>query len=161
MQAIGWITCDAERAKLREDNRARTKVPRIRKIVLPDISKIPGARKGLLPAFLAPSLASLTDRPPSGPKWVHEIKYDGYRMQARVDGLNIRLLTRKSLDWTERFRSIATARSAPSRSALSFRIAKISNNGFESSSDAHTSRMYASPTATKTIVFSIRSYARI
>jgi bifunctional non-homologous end joining protein LigD len=109
MQAIGRIACDAERAKLREDNRARTKVPRIRKIVLPDISKLPGARKGLLPAFLAPSLASLTERPPSGPKWVHEIKYDGYRMQARIDGPNIRLLTRKSLDWTERFRSIATA----------------------------------------------------
>jgi len=109
MQAIGRMTCDAERAKLREDNRARTKVPRIRKIVLPDISKLPGAKKGLLPAFLAPSLASLTDRPPSGPKWVHEIKYDGYRMQARIDGPNIRLLTRKSLDWTERFRSIATA----------------------------------------------------
>src|ERR1700686_83557 len=109
MQAIGWITCDAERAKLREDNRARTKVPRIRKIVLPDISKLPGAKMGLLPAFLPPSLASLTDRPPSGPKWVHEIKYDGYRMQARVDGLNIRLLTRNSHDWTERFRSVATA----------------------------------------------------
>src|ERR1700731_2483421 len=109
MQAIGRITCDAERAKLREDNRARTKVPGIRKTFVPDISKIPGAKKGLLPAFLAPSLASLTDRPPSGPKWVHEIKYDGYRMQASIDGPNIRLLTRKSLDWTERFRSIARA----------------------------------------------------
>src|ERR1700682_407863 len=109
MQAIGRMTCDAERAKLRDDNRARTKVPRIRKIVLPDISKLPGAKKGLLPAFLAPSLASLTDRPPSGPKWVHEIKYDGYRMQARIDGPNIWLLTGKSLDWTERFRSVATA----------------------------------------------------
>src|ERR1700722_10391877 len=108
MQAIGRMTCDAERAKLREDNRARTKVPRIRKAESPDISKIPGARKGPLPAFLAPSLASLTDRPPRGPKWVHEIKYDGYRMQARIDGPNIRLLTRKSLDWTGRFCSLAT-----------------------------------------------------
>src|ERR1700680_3610866 len=104
MQAIGGITWAGERAKLREDNRARTKVSRIRKIVLPDISKIPGAKKGLLPAFLAPSLASLTDRPPSGPKWVHEIKYDGYRMQARIDGPNIRLLTRQNLGWTKRFR---------------------------------------------------------
>jgi bifunctional non-homologous end joining protein LigD len=109
MQAIGRMTCDAERAKLREDNRARTKVPRTRKIALPDIRKLPGAKKGLLPAFLAPSLASLTDRPPIGPKWVHEIKYDGYRMQARIDGPNIRLLTRKSLDWTKRFRNISEA----------------------------------------------------
>jgi bifunctional non-homologous end joining protein LigD len=109
MQAIGRIACDAERAKLSEDNRTRTRVPRIWKIVLPDIRKLPGAKKGLLPAFLAPSLASLTDRPPSGPKWVHEIKYDGYRMQARIDGPNVRVLTRKNLDWTGRFRSIATA----------------------------------------------------
>jgi hypothetical protein len=51
----------------------------------------------------------LCDTPPSGPKWVHEIKYDGYRMQARIDGQDIRLLTRKKLDWTKRFRSIAVA----------------------------------------------------
>jgi bifunctional non-homologous end joining protein LigD len=42
-------------------------------------------------------------------KWTHEIKYDGYRMQARIDGRTIRLLTRKKLDWTERSRSIAGA----------------------------------------------------
>ena len=92
-----------------ENNRAQTKVPTRRKSVLPDISKIGGARKGLLSAFLEPSLASLCDTPPSGPKWVHEIKYDGFRMQARIDRQDIRLLTRKKLDWTKRFRSIAVA----------------------------------------------------
>ena len=76
---------------------------------LPDIGKLSGARAGLLPAFLEPSLASSCEKPPSGPKWIHEIKYDGYRMQARIDGRKIRLLTRKKLDWTERFRSIADA----------------------------------------------------
>ena len=45
--------------------------------------------------------------PPSGPKWVHEI--DGYRMQVRIEGQDIRLLTRKNIDWTKRFRSIAAA----------------------------------------------------
>jgi bifunctional non-homologous end joining protein LigD len=94
---------------LRENNSSQTKVPTRRKSVLPDISKIGGARKGLLPAFLEPSLASLCDTPPTGPKWVHEIKYDGYRMQARIAGQDIRLLTRKKLDWTKRFRSIAVA----------------------------------------------------
>jgi ATP-dependent DNA ligase len=94
---------------LRENDRAQTKVPTRRKSVLPDISKIGGAREGLLPGFLEPSLASLCDTPPTGPKWVHEIKYDGYRMQARIDGQDIRLLTRKKLDWTKRFRSIAVA----------------------------------------------------
>jgi len=94
---------------LPERDRPRTKAPTRRKSVVADTSKIGGARRGLLPAFLAPSLASLCATPPSGPKWVHEIKYDGYRMQARIEGQDIRLLTRKNLDWTKRFRSIAAA----------------------------------------------------
>jgi bifunctional non-homologous end joining protein LigD len=73
------------------------------------LGKLSGARKGLLPTFLEPSSALPCEKPPSGPKWIHEIKYDGYRMQARIDGRSIRLLTRKKLDWTERFRSIAGA----------------------------------------------------
>jgi bifunctional non-homologous end joining protein LigD len=40
---------------------------------------------------------------------VHEIKYDGYRVQARIDGSNVRLLTRKALDWTSRFAPVAAA----------------------------------------------------
>jgi bifunctional non-homologous end joining protein LigD len=77
--------------------------------VLPDISKIAGARKGALPAFLEPSLASPCDKPPSGPKWIHEIKHDGYRIQARIDGAKATLLTRKGLDWTARFSNIMPA----------------------------------------------------
>ncbi|WP_406858088.1 DNA ligase D [Alsobacter sp. KACC 23698] len=69
--------------------------------------KAKGARKGLLPVFLEPSLASLIEEPPTGGDWIHEIKYDGYRMQARLDGGEAQLLTRKGLDWTERFGSIA------------------------------------------------------
>ncbi len=99
----------AAAGEVRQDHAARATVTKARKIVLPDIRKLSGARTGLLPVFLEPSLASLCEKPPTGPKWVHEIKYDGYRMQARIDGRTIRLLTRKKLDWTERFRSIADA----------------------------------------------------
>src|SRR5690606_31933281 len=42
-------------------------------------------------------------------KWVHEIKYDGYRIEARVDARTVQLLTRKGLDWTARFSGIAVA----------------------------------------------------
>ncbi|MGP0091025.1 MAG: non-homologous end-joining DNA ligase [Xanthobacteraceae bacterium] len=70
---------------------------------------VEGARPGPLPAFLEPSLAQLSDKPPSGPNWVHEIKYDGYRIQARIDGGEVRLSTRKALDWTTRFPTIAAA----------------------------------------------------
>jgi bifunctional non-homologous end joining protein LigD len=94
---------------LRVDHKARAKAVRGRKLVLPDIGRIRGARKGLLPTFLEPSLASPCEKPPTGAKWIHEIKHDGYRIQARIDGGTARLLTRKGLDWTVRFRSVADA----------------------------------------------------
>jgi bifunctional non-homologous end joining protein LigD len=99
----------AAKGTVREDHKARIKVAASRKLILPDIRKVKGARKGILPPFVEPSLAAVCDKPPSGGKWVHEIKFDGYRIQARIDGGKIRMKTRKGLDWTERFRSIATA----------------------------------------------------
>ncbi len=59
------------------------------------------------PAFVAPQLATLTERPPGGVGWAHEIKFDGYRMQLRVHGGRATLKTRKGLDWTARFAAIA------------------------------------------------------
>jgi bifunctional non-homologous end joining protein LigD len=94
---------------VRVDHAARNRVAKARRRLLPDVGKVPGARKKLLPAFLEPSLASPCEKPPSGPKWIHEIKHNGYRMQARIDAGSIRLLTRKGLDWTDRFASIASA----------------------------------------------------
>ncbi|HEY6257719.1 MAG TPA: DNA ligase D, partial [Xanthobacteraceae bacterium] len=94
---------------VRADHAARGKIAKARKRVLPDVGKVAGARKKLLPQFQEPSLASPCEKPPSGPKWIHEIKHNGYRMQARIDAGVVRLLTRKALDWTERFASIAAA----------------------------------------------------
>jgi bifunctional non-homologous end joining protein LigD len=71
--------------------------------------KIEGARSGRLPNFVAPELATLTATAPSGHDWVHEIKFDGYRIQARIHGGKVSLKTRKGLDWTERFPTIAAA----------------------------------------------------
>ena len=99
----------AAEGELRVDHKARTAAARKRKLILPDIGSFPGARKGLLPTFLEPSRASPCEKPPSGPKWIHEIKHDGYRIQARIDGPTTRLFTRKALDWTARFRTIADA----------------------------------------------------
>jgi bifunctional non-homologous end joining protein LigD len=99
----------ASTGTLRVDHEQRAAAVRGRRRLLPDVGKVAGARKGLLPTFLEPSLASPCDKPPSGPKWIHEIKHDGYRIQARINGRETRLLTRKALDWTARFRSIADA----------------------------------------------------
>ena len=99
----------AAKGSVRIDHAARTKEKRARKSPLPDLGKVRGARKRLLPTFVEPSLAASCDRPPSGPKWVHEIKHDGYRIQARLDGGKVQLFTRKNLDWTARFGAITEA----------------------------------------------------
>jgi bifunctional non-homologous end joining protein LigD len=62
-----------------------------------------------LPDFVPPCLATLSERAPDDPSWVHEIKFDGYRIQARLADGEAKLLTRKALDWADRFRPIADA----------------------------------------------------
>ncbi len=72
-----------------------------------------------LPDFVPFSLAAFYDRPPGGPNWIHEIKFDGYRLEARLDRGKVRLLTRKRQDWTHRFPSVAAAVAAlPAQTAL-------------------------------------------
>ncbi|MGZ8309542.1 MAG: DNA ligase D, partial [Rhodoplanes sp.] len=72
-----------------------------------------GARKAAasaaLPDFVPPELAELAASPPEGPNFIHEIKFDGYRMQARLDRGTVILKTRNGLDWTARFRPVAAA----------------------------------------------------
>src|SRR5262249_31653159 len=63
----------------------------------------------LMPQFIPPELCKLAERPPSGAGWVHEVKFDGYRIQAGVEDGQVVLRTRKSLNWTDRFPSIARA----------------------------------------------------
>ena len=56
-----------------------------------------------------PQLARLAEVPPSGPDWVHEIKFDGYRTLCRINGKDVRMLTRNGLDWTEKYESLVPA----------------------------------------------------
>lgn len=60
-------------------------------------------------AFIAPALCTPIEIPPRGDQWLHEIKYDGYRLQAAVSGQGVRLYTRTGLDWTGKFTQIAGA----------------------------------------------------
>lgn len=60
-------------------------------------------KKTPLPDFIPPSLATLAPKPPQGDDWLHEIKFDGYRLQVRIADSKVRLLTRSGLDWTDRF----------------------------------------------------------
>lgn len=70
-------------------------------------SRIAGARKGRLPERPMPQLASAATAAPAGDEWLHEIKYDGYRLMARIERGEVRLITRGGLDWTEKFPALA------------------------------------------------------
>jgi DNA ligase D-like protein (predicted ligase) len=68
--------------------------------------------------WVKPQLCKVVDVPPQGPEWLHEIKYDGYRMHARLHRGRAELLTRTGLDWTHKYPLIAAALSAlPAREA--------------------------------------------
>ena len=63
-------------------------------------------------AFVEPMLAKRVEDAPGGDSWIHEIKYDGYRIQAAASGDSVRLYTRTGLDWTGKFQAVADALSA-------------------------------------------------
>ena len=110
-----------ERAKQAKPAAGQTKAAaknkvRPRPVPLPE--QITATREPL-PDFIPPQLASLAEKPPKGDGWLHELKLDGYRMQARLDGKRAQLLTRSGLDWTHRMPALAAAlRQLPVKSAL-------------------------------------------
>jgi bifunctional non-homologous end joining protein LigD len=66
-------------------------------------------RAGSVPEFQPLQLATLVDSPPTGPGWLHEMKYDGYRVLIAIGGGKAKLYTRNALDWTDRFGAILPA----------------------------------------------------
>lgn len=84
------------------------------KVVKPHAAPAPSsptakAKSAVLPAYVKPMLCKLVDAPPEGSNWVHEEKYDGYRIQIVKSGATITLYSREGLDWTARFPAIAKA----------------------------------------------------
>lgn len=74
-----------------------------------DLAGNPGARRLALPEFVEPELATLSAEAPEGSDWLSEIKLDGYRILARLEGHHAQLLSRRGNDWTSRLPSIASA----------------------------------------------------
>src|ERR1700730_2870074 len=70
---------------------------------------IEGATPAKMPGFIKPQLATLRSKAPKGPQWLHEIKYDGYRVQVYLNKGKKKVFTRNGLDWTKRFSVIAGA----------------------------------------------------
>ena len=81
--------------------------------------KPPKSRRAVAPEFVEPELATLDTHVPTGPGWLHEIKYDGYRILGRKAGDETTLFSRSGLDWTVRFPAIAPAlETLPCKDAL-------------------------------------------
>lgn len=62
-----------------------------------------------MPDFIEPQLAKLVSKPPRGADWIHEIKFDGYRIQGRVQNGQCSLRSRNAFDYSQKFREIASA----------------------------------------------------
>ena len=101
------------------------------------LDAIRSASRAALPDFITPQLATLVDKAPAGDAWLHEIKLDGYRTAARMESGKVRMLTRKGLDWTERFAPIAQALAKlPTRAAyLDGEMVVLGKDGVSSFAD--------------------------
>ncbi|OWV66148.1 ATP-dependent DNA ligase [Rhizobium sp. N122] len=82
-----------------------------------------------LPDFIAPQLCQTLERPPPGEGWIHEIKFDGYRIQMRILEGEVTLKTRKGLDWTGKYPEIAEAASALPDAIIDGEICALDDHG--------------------------------
>jgi bifunctional non-homologous end joining protein LigD len=76
---------------------------------LKQIKNLPGVRKTPMPEFVSPQLATLVKEAPKGDEWLHELKFDGYRLLCHVNRGRVRLWTRNRKDWTDKFPNVAKA----------------------------------------------------
>ncbi|HVT90580.1 MAG TPA: DNA ligase D [Tepidisphaeraceae bacterium] len=72
------------------------------------MANLSGGIKSALLAHFTPQLAILSTKPPEGDQWLHEIKFDGYRIIAQVKAGKVKLITRNGNDWTSKFSVIAS-----------------------------------------------------
>ncbi|HEX6858965.1 MAG TPA: DNA ligase D [Caulobacteraceae bacterium] len=82
-----------------------------------------------IPGFIEPQLAKLVDHPPPGGGWAHEIKFDGYRMQMRIEAGAATLKTRKGLDWSAKFKEIVAEGRALPDCLIDGEVVALNENG--------------------------------
>ena len=123
--------------------------------ILPPASPAPGGKKTIpfsppqldalpkehQPTFIKPQLAQETATPPDGSGWLHELKLDGYRMQARKDGAKVQMLTRSGLDWTDRVKAVAAevAKLPADCATLDGEVVVLAENGTTNFADLQAS----------------------
>lgn len=121
-----WQSNQGMAANLRAKSETRTRAPSKR-------TPAKTARKvESLPEFITPQLCKSVSRPPNGGEWIHEIKFDGYRMQLRIENRKATLRTRKGLDWTAKFPAIAKAAAKLPDGIIDGEIVALDHNGHPS-----------------------------
>ncbi|HJT66691.1 MAG TPA: non-homologous end-joining DNA ligase [Pyrinomonadaceae bacterium] len=76
---------------------------------LKQLKNVSGARKAAMPEFVSPQLATLVKEAPRGNEWLHELKFDGYRLLCHLHRGHVRLWTRNRKDWTDKFPNVVKA----------------------------------------------------
>lgn len=123
-----WNSDRGDAAEARAENRKAASRSASAKRRAPDqASKAKNA--AALPDFVAPELCTLVERPPAAEGWCHEIKFDGYRVQLRVEDGAATLKTRKGLDWTDKFQAIAKEASTLGDALIDGEIVALDHNG--------------------------------
>lgn len=89
----------------------------------------PRAQSMRMPDFVAPQLCETLQRPPAEEGWIHEIKFDGYRIQMRVEDGEVTLKTRKGLDWTAKYPAIAKSAAELPDAIIDGEICALDGNG--------------------------------
>lgn len=102
-----------------------------------DIHKLPHAKKAPFPDSFQPQLATLYQQVPRGDEWLHEVKYDGYRLLAMTNH-ELRLMTRNGKDWTAKFPSIAKAMEQLPQSIIDGELVCLDENGISNFEDLQT-----------------------
>ena len=124
-----WQSSQGMAANLRAKSETKTLAP----------SKRASSRNvASLPEFIAPQLCKSVSRPPDGDDWIHEIKFDGYRMQLRIEDKTATLRTRKGLDWTSKFPTIAKAAAKLPNGIIDGEIVALDHHGHPSFASLQT-----------------------
>ncbi|WIW45226.1 DNA ligase D [Bradyrhizobium sp. 62B] len=119
----------APRAALKAGKSAKTKFPKSRAAKKKATTATNATKVAKMPDFVAPQLCTLVERPPAGEGWCHEIKFDGYRVQLRVEDGEATLKTRKGLDWTGKFGAIAKEAATLPDVMIDGEIVALDHNG--------------------------------
>ncbi|OAF13403.1 ATP-dependent DNA ligase [Bradyrhizobium centrolobii] len=125
-----WQSNRAEETKGRTVKPAPRTALKVGKTARKKTSTATNARKvSEMPDFVAPQLCTPVERPPAGEGWCHEIKFDGYRVQLRVEDGEAALKTRKGLDWSDKFASIVKEAGALPDVMIDGEIVALDHNG--------------------------------